>query len=283
MARPAAPLNFGPLTLVAIRLGLAATVLYVVLRLRRLSFPWHRWGALAVLGLVNAGLPYFLFSWGEQRINSNLAAIYNATTPLWTVLLAWLFVRTERLSLGRSMGVVLGFAGVFYLFARNLTSTQHSISGELACVVAAMSYALGNMWARLRLRDIEPTALATGQLLFGTLWMLPLSLAFEHPWTMRPTMLAFGSLAVLSILGTGVAMLLYFGLLAQVGATRTSQVTYLLPIFGLLWGRLLGEPITSDLAVGLAIILLGSIVINGGLEWLLRQLRRGAGKPPEAV
>ena len=278
--RPEAPNNFPPVTLVGIRMGLAAIVLYAIMKLRGLRFPWHRWRGLGVLGLINASLPYFFFSWGEQHINSNLAAIYNATSPLWSVLLAWFFVREERLPGLRNIGVALGFAGVVFLFSGSLTGARGSdrlaLWGEIACIAAGFCYAMGNMWTRRRLRGITPLALATGQLIFGTFWALPLIVGVERPWSIAPTGAAIAALATLSLLGTAVAMLLFFWLLGQVGSTRTAQVTYLLPIFGLFWGRLIGEPITSRIAGSLLLILLGIIVVNGGLEWAVGRRQAAA-------
>ncbi len=280
VAQPDAPGNFPPVTLVGIRTGLAGVVLYAVMALRGLRFPWHRWRALAVLGLVNATLPFFLFSWGEQHINSNLAAIYNATTPLWSVILAWLIVREERLSGLRNVGVILGFVGVVYLFSGSLTGARGpdrlAVWGEAACIVAGMCYAIGNMWARRRLRGVEPLALAAGQLVFGTFWALPLIVGVERPWSISPTGTAIAALAILSLLGTAIAMLILFWLLAEVGSTRSTQVTFLLPIFGLFWGRLIGEPITSRIVGSLLLILAGVVVVNGGLEWLLHRRHKPA-------
>ena len=280
VARPEAPGNFPPVTLAGIRMALAAVVLYGIMVMRGIAFPWHRWRAMAVLGLVNAALPYFFFSWGEQHINSNLAAIYNATTPLWSVLLAWIFVPEERLSGLRNIGVALGFAGVVYLFSGSLTGLRGTdrlaLWGELVCIAAGLCYAIGNMWTRRRLRGVEPLALATGQLFFGTAWALPVVLGVERPWNIAPSAAAIAALVTLSLLGTAIAMLIFFWLLGQVGSTRTAQVTYLLPIFGLFWGSLISEPITSQIVASLLLILAGIIVVNGGLEWALRR-RAGLG------
>lgn len=281
------PANFPPMTLVALRIGGAALVLYALLVLRGGIFPWSAWFPLAVLGLINAALPYFLFSWGEQYIESNLAAIYNATTPLFTVILALLFVRSERLSALSSLGVVIGFLGILYLFSDSLRSIGQGtdllhLYGELACVGATFCYGLGNMWARRRLMGLQSLQLATGQLVFGALWTLPVVLVVEQPWrTLAPSAAAIGALTVLSLLGTAIAQILYFNLLTQVGATRTAQVTYLLPIFGIFWGWLAGETITPRVLGALVIVLLGVLIVNGGLERLLR--RRESGPPQPAT
>lgn len=276
----AAPGNFPPMTLVGVRIGAATLILYAILKLRGGAFPWRRSGSVAVLGLINAAVPYFLFSWGEQFIDSNLAAIYNATTPLFTVILAWLLVKEERLSAGRSVGVLVGFAGIVYLFGNSLGSIgsgAHAfhILGELACVGAAFCYGLGNMWARRRLRGLQPLQLATAQMFWGTVWTLPVILLIEQPWhTLAPTPHAIAALGTLSLLGTAIAQIFYFMLLTDVGATRTAQVTYLLPLFGLFWGQFIGEPITRRIVGALLIVLLGLVIVNGGGERLLRRRTR---------
>ena len=277
---PAAPNNFPPGTLAGIRMGLAAIVLWAIMQARGLRFPWHRWRDLGVLGLVNAALPYFFFSWGEQYINSNLAAIYNATAPLWSVILAWLFVREERLPGLRNVGVALGFAGVLYLFSESLTGPRDAnplrIWGEVVCMAAGLCYACGNMWTRRRLRGIEPMALSTGQLIFGALLALPVAAVVEQPWSIAPSAGAIAALVTLSLLGTGIAMLIFFWLLGEVGSTRTAQVTFLLPVFGLFWGTFIGEPITPRIVGSLLLILAGVIIVNGGLDWIIQRHRKPA-------
>jgi drug/metabolite transporter (DMT)-like permease len=271
---PEAPYNFPPVTLVGIRLGVAAMLLYGVLKQQGKRFAWSQWPSIALLGLLNSALPYFLFSWSVQLIDSNLASIYNATTPLFTIILAWLFVREERLSGLRSFGVVLGFVGIVYLFSENLGGGQsvgkRHMLGEIACVGAAFSYGLCNIWVRRRLKNLDALQLSTGQMLFGALWTVPAIVAWEEPWrTLAPSASAISALLTLSVIGTGLAMLLYFQLLTQVGATRTSQVTYLMPISGLLWGQVLGEQITPRIIGAMAIVLIGVLIVNGGLDRVL--------------
>jgi len=275
---PAAPYNFPPMTMVCVRLAVAGLLIYGLLKVRGSAFPWQRWFDLAVLGLINAALPYFLFAWGEQYIDSNLAAIYNATTPLFNVILALLIVREERLSMMRSMGVLVGFCGILYLFSDSLANiggtSRFEVYGELACVVGSLFYAFGNMWSRRRLKDLEPMQVATGQLIFGGLWTLPIVIGVEQPWqTLAPSLSAAAALGALSIFGTGLAMVVFFRLLKEVGATRASQVTYLLPLFGLFWGSFIGEPITTRIVGALSLVLLSLLIVNGGGDWLLRRWR----------
>lgn len=274
---PTAPGNFPPATLASLRLVVAGLILLATLLLSGGSFPWASWRPLLVLGFVNTALPYVLFSWGEQYIESNLAGIYNATTPLFTVILALFFVREERLSGLRSLGVVIGFLGILYLFSDSLrnigrgTSLLH-LYGELACVVGGLCYALGNLWVRRRLMHLSSLQLSATQLLFGAVWTVPVALLFEQPWrTLAPSTSAITALATLTLVGTSFAYILFFRLLTQVGATRTAQVTYLMPVISLFWAWLFGETITPRAIGALAIVLLGVLIVNGvGIRWLRR-------------
>jgi drug/metabolite transporter (DMT)-like permease len=282
-----APTNFAPATLASIRLVVAGLILFATLKLRGGAFPWASWRPLLLLGVVNTAVPYVLFSWGEQYIESNLAGIYNATTPLFSIILALLFVREERLSGLRSLGVVIGFLGVVYLFSDSLrnvgqgTSVLH-LYGELACVAGGFCYAIGNLLVRRRLKHLASLELASAQLLFGAIWTVPVALVVDQPWrTLAPTPTAIAALATLTLVGTSFAYIIFFNLLAQVGATRTSQVTYLMPVIGMFWGWLVGESITPRAIGALAIVLVGVLIVNGvgGKLWTL--LRRE--RPAEAV
>lgn len=274
---PGAPYNFPPLTLVGIRLGLAALLMYGVLKQQGGAFAWSQWRELAVIGLLNAALPYFLFSWSGVRIDSNLASIYNATTPLWTVILVSIFIREERLSPLRSMGIVVGFLGIVYLFSGSFTGSglntgKRYVPAELACVFAAFCYGVSNTWTRGRLKNLNAMQLATGQMLFGSLWTIPLIVTVEQPWrTLSPSVTAVASLLTLSVLGSAVAMLLYFYLMTQVGATRTAQVTYLMPISGLFWSWVLGETITPRIIGALVVVMIGVAIVNGVVELVFRR------------
>ena len=266
----AAPGNFPPITLAGIRIAVAALILCAVLKLRGAVFPWHRWPDIAVIGLINAALPYFLFAWGAQYIPSNLSAIYTAATPLFTVLLATLFVREERLSPLRSLGIIVGFLGVVYLFADGIGSIgaagdRFKFWGEVACLTAAFCYGVSNLWARRRMMDLQPMQLSAAQLVFGAFWLLPPIVLLEQPWlTLDPTPAAIWSLAVLTLLGTAFAQILYFYLLTRVGAARTAQVAYILPLFGLFWGWMIGETITQRAVGALLIVLVGLVIVNAG-------------------
>jgi drug/metabolite transporter (DMT)-like permease len=261
--------EFAPATLVAIRLGLAALVLlpFVYLRRQRLPADACTWGRLAVLGTINAALPITLISWAELHITSAAAAILNATTPLWSVVLTQL-AGEERLTWSRLTGVALGFAGVVVMLGGDLSGVASAdLLGSLAVVIASGMYAAGVLYARRKLRDLDVTVLAVGSLVGATVFLVPFALASGLPARVSPAPMA--SLLALSLGGTAVAYLLYFYLVKNVGATQVTLVTYINPATAVFWGWLiLAEPITGQVVGGLALILLGVAFVNSVRERL---------------
>ena len=177
-----AVVDIPPLTLVVGRVGIAAILLYLVLRLQGRNLPKFGpvWKHFAVMALVHNALPFALFSWGEQHIDSALAAILNGTTPLFTILLAHLFVEDDRLTLDKLLGVTIGFAGLVVLIAPALfEGFQATTWGLIGVTFAAVSYGIAIVYSRLHLRGLPPLVAPTAQLSLATLYMLPLSLIIE--------------------------------------------------------------------------------------------------------
>jgi drug/metabolite transporter (DMT)-like permease len=275
-----------PAMLVAGRLLFSIATLSLIVAARPSLFAgWRRYWRLAVLaGLVNIALPFLLISWGETRIASGVASILNATTPLFTVILAswWPGNGHEALSGSRVAGVLLGFIGVGVLIGPGALSFAGaglgSTIGELAVLVAAAAYGVGALLAR--------GFAGSGQLV-GPLTMQVAALVYTLPVvvltgvpTHVPSPRAFAMMAVLGVLGTAVAYLLYFSLIRNVGASRTTIVTYLLPCTALIWGvTLLGETVSWNTLAGLLLVLLGTVVTNG----TLRGSRRGRQLSPAPV
>jgi len=255
-----------PFTFVEGRTLIAALALLVAMRWRGETLPRTRreWLPLIAMGIFNGVIPYTAITWGELYISSGLAAILTATMPLFTILLAHWFTRDEKLTALKIAGILVGFVGVVVLFLDELTrGIRIEFWGQLAVIIAAASYALATIIARKFLNGVSHLVASTGQLASAALWMLPLSLAFDHPFALRPSLVAIGSLAILALLGTAFAYLLYYWLIEHTGATRTSLVTYLIPITGVLWGALLlNEPLRLDALVGLALIIAGVGLVN---------------------
>ena len=255
--------SLSPIQIVTGRLVLAAAVLGVLVAARRIGLPGGTgtWKALGVMAVVANIVPFLLITWGQERITSSLTAILNSTTPLFTAVIASLVLPGERFTPLRFAGIVLGFVGVGVIVG--IDAAGSSITGELAIVLASLSYGIGFVYARRRLtgRADSPLRLSAGQFLVSSALVLPL-LALDLTAN-TPTFGAVATLSVLAlgIMGTGFAYLLYYRLIEDVGATTASFVTYLIPIVGVVLGRVfLGERLGWNALAG-AVMVVGGIAL----------------------
>ena len=255
-----------PFTFVEGRMLIAALALFAVMAIRKERVPRTRreWLALVAMGIFNGVIPYTAITWGELHITSGLAAILTAAMPLFTVIIAHYWTHDERLTSVKIFGIAIGFLGVAVLFLPDLRQgIQMEFWGELAIVVAAASYGLATVIAHKYVGGISPIVAPAIQLGSAAIWMLPLSLVFDNPFALRPSVAAVGSLLILALLGTAFAYILYYWLVEHTGATRTSLVTYLIPITGIFWGAsFLGEKIELESILGLVLIIVGIVFVN---------------------
>jgi drug/metabolite transporter (DMT)-like permease len=258
--------EIGPLTLVAGRLGLASVSMWLLLRLWRVTVPRERriWGAYAVIGILNGALPFALISWGEQFIPSGWAALLQATTPIFTILFAHVLTQDDRIDARKALGVVTGFSGVALLMWPEVRGgLGASVWGMLAVVGSSASYALASIFARVRLQGQPPMASAAGQFTMGFLYILPLAFVFERPLAISLSGRALASWVTLSIVGTVIAYVIYYILLARTNATFTTMVTYIVPINGLILGALvLGESLSSVVLISLGLVIAGVLLVR---------------------
>lgn len=263
--------SVAPLTLVLIRVAMAAGALWIYLLVRRHRLAVAPGAALAflVLALLNNVVPFVLFVWAQQTIASGLASILNATTPIWGVVVAHLATRDERMTPGKVAGVLLGFAGVAAMIGGDfLADIGTDVVAQLACLAATLCYALAGVYARrFKTMGVDPISVSTGQLTASTLVLVPLVLVFEQPWTATaPTSEAWAALIALALICTSLAYILYFRLLASAGATNSLLVTFLIPITAILLGSLiLGEVLEARHFFGMALIATGLAAIDGRL------------------
>jgi drug/metabolite transporter (DMT)-like permease len=271
--------EMSPPTLVALRLAFSVATLGAIIAVRpELAAGWRRYWRLGIIvGLINICVPYLLITWGETSIATGVTAILNATTPLFTVLLAnwWPDSAHETLTWKRGMGVVVGFVGVGVLVGPAALSfagvgVDH-VAGMLAVLIAAAAYGVGALLSRRFAGSAQLVGPITMQV-SALICMIPVAVLTGLP-TRVPSPRAIGAVATLGIAGTALAYLLYFWLIHHVGATRTALVTYLLPCTALIWGALfLHESVSWNALAGLALVLLGAMVTNGTLDGLAARL-----------
>ena len=267
-----------PLTYVWLRLSIAAAALWALLRWRgeRFGLPLKVWGAILLLALLNNMIPFALFGWGQQRIASGLASILNATTPIWGVIAAHAWTRDERMTPAKIVGVLVGFAGVATMIGPDLLLGGDSLLPQLACLAAALCYAVAGVWARrFKSLGVSPLKVAAGQLAVGALVMAPIALAVDQPWLAPwPPLSAWAAIVALALFATALGYVLYFRLIDSAGATNALLVTLLVPPTAILLGGLFfNEQLTVGQIGGLAFIALGLALIDGRL---LAPLRRKA-------
>lgn len=236
-----------------------------------------------LMGILNNIIPFSLIFWGQIYIASSLASILNATTPLWTVLLAHLMTRDERLSSSRLSGVALGIIGVVIIIGPDaLKGFGSNVVAQLAVVSGAISYAFAGIYGK-RFGDIPPYVAATGQLTCSTLIMIPVTLLVDKPWMIPfPGVQIWGSVVALALVCTALAYIIYFRILLSAGATNLLLVTFLIPVSALFLGMvLLGERLGFGHFLGMGLIGLGLAAIDGRLmNLLISRWSNRAGKSP---
>jgi drug/metabolite transporter (DMT)-like permease len=275
-----------PAAMMFLRLVLASAVLVPVLAWRVggtraaasdiRGLGWKAWA----IGFLNAAFPFTLIAWGEKYVDSGVAAIANASVPIFVVILAFWFNPSERVRGVRLAGILVGLAGVAVLAGLHPEGGWWAIAGTLAIVVASLSYAGANHFVQHNFSQTSNVLVTTASSVMGAAILLPFA-AFQVPDSM-PGWKALGSIVVLGVLGTAFALLLYFRLLTLYGAARSSLVTYLLPPVALFYGVLiLDEKITLNAALGLVLILAG-VALGSGAAFARRRRGREAEAAPAA-
>jgi drug/metabolite transporter (DMT)-like permease len=274
-----AVLEIPPLTLALGRVAIAAAALAVFARAIGAPFPRDAkvWSQLTVMAIFNNVLPFWLLFWGQIHISIGLASILNATSPLFGVLVAHVMTQDDKLSIGRVVGLIAGFAGVVVLIGPDMLSDLGAnVWAELACLGAAAFYAFGAVFSR-RVRGVPPVMMATGQLTMATVLLLPIVFLFDRPDTfLTASRTAIWGMVSLALLSSALAYLIYFRLIARAGATNALLVTFLLPVSAILLGIvLLNEAVEARQLAGMAAILIGIAAIDGRTARLIaRTLRR---------
>lgn len=260
-----------PFTLVSGRLGLALAGLVVIVLVMRLPVPRDAGTVVraVLMGLTNAAIPFVLITWGETRIDSGMASVLNATTPLFSLVIAHFFLEDERFTAMKMAGLLTGFGGVALIFSASfgrsvpgLTPLQ-VLAGQGAVVLASICYGASAVYIRRSLRGVHPIIMAALQAGGGFIFVAVGALIFEQPIDLRMSGGAFFGLAWLGLLGTCLAYIMMFNLLQWWGATRTTLVTYLIPVLALALGVLVrNEPVDWRLFVGFGLIISGIVLVS---------------------
>ena len=271
--------DFQPFTLVFLRVTLAALILIAVLYMsgQRMPASLRVWGAFLILGALNNAIPFSLIVWGQTRIDSGVASILNATTPIFTVLLAHMFTSDERLTLRKFFGVLIGFLGVYIMMKPELKDGfSWRGLGQVAVLGAAVSYGVAGIFGK-RFKKTSPVVNSAGMLICSSLMMLPLAIIIDSPWELSPSLEAVAAVFGIAIISTVAAYLIYFRILATAGATNVLLVTFLIPISALLLGvGVLGEVIKVLEYIGMGCIFIGLIIIDGRtLKWIKKYFTFG--------
>jgi drug/metabolite transporter (DMT)-like permease len=256
-----------PMMLVTLRVSFGLVALLVVMAAQRQAFPRDRATIMKFIfmGVFNTVIPFLLITWGETKIDSSLASILNAATPLFVIIIAHFWLHDEKITTARLGGLLLGFAGVVVLVVQNLKpgSGQNDIWGELAVLLATVSYAVALVFSRRHLRGTKPVVQSTMILVVASALMWVIMPVADRPVTFPATPVTWIAVIWLGVLGLCVAYLLFFYLNNAVGPTRASLVTYVFPVVGVVLGIIfLSEPLTWNMIVGSILVVGGIVVVN---------------------
>ena len=267
-----------PLLIVAVRISIAALVVWTIVLLAGMRVPRSReaWTTFVVMATINNVIPFVLIVWGQQEVTAGLASILNAATPIFTVIVAGILLKDEPMTRGKLLGAAIGLAGVVVLVGPDaLSGIDANFLAQIAIVAAGLSYAFAGVYGRrFTAMGINPMVAAAGQLLVSSIILIGLALAFDDPSQLvSGSRRVWAAVVAMACLSTALAYLLYFRLLASAGATNALLVTLLIPVTAILLGSLiLDERLLVLHFVGMAIIALGLSVIDGRL-WAARKPR----------
>ncbi len=251
--------SYGPLTIAFLRIffGMIPVLLLCFFKKIKIEVFSQDWKWFAAIGVINLVIPFFLIAYGVQKVQSNLAAILMSTTPISATILAHLFIDKEKINLVKILGIILGFLGIVYLFSENLLINDENLFSALMILVGSTFYVIGGILT-LKISHKKNENVTASILIWGTIFVCPISLIIEQPWNLNPSLESTLSLIYLGVFPTGIAWLLRFMILKRNGLVFQSQVAYLIPIFGVILGYLfLNELVTSKILISLFVVILG--------------------------
>lgn len=254
------------MALVAFRMLFGALTAAAITVFQKVEWPrdWKTWGIFAILGPTSLAIPIFFISWGEQTIDSAVASILNATVPLFTIVIAHFWLRDDKMTVQKVFGLLVGFAGVIVLLSADLlASAQSSVIGQAAVILASIFYAGSAVFARKTTQHVVGPARGAAPLITATIFMWIVGPFAESPFEFPSLPVTWIAALWLGILGSGIAMIMFYYLIHEVGPTRASLVTYLFPVGGVILGVIfLNERLSWQLLVGSALIIASLAVVN---------------------
>lgn len=263
--------SYSPNTLVFMRLALAVPPMWIVMRMmgERMPDDLKSWSLLMVVGALNCALPFILFFWGQQYLDSGYASILNATTPIWGVIVAHFMTSDEKATPSRIVGVLVGMAGIIVMVGPDaMKGLSNNLLAQIACIVSTLFYSFAAIYGRrLSQTQMTPMVVATGQTAMAALFMLPVVLLFDQPWTMAmPRMDSTLAGIALALFSTALAYILYFRLIDRAGASNAQLVAFLMPILAVILGiAFLGESLSGGQIAGAVLIAIGLVILDGRL------------------
>ena len=258
--------SYGPLTIAFLRIFLGAIPVILLCYIKKIKIEAFSkdWFWFASIGVINLVIPFFLIAYGVKNVQSNLAAILMASTPLSATVLAHFFTKNEKINLVKSLGVLLGFSGIVFLFSDNILINKNNFVSALLILCGSTFYVIGGLLT-LKISNKKNENVTASILIWGIIVLMPISFIVEQPWNLSPRLDSTLSLLYLGIFSTGIAWLLRFYILKHNGLVFQSQVAYLIPIFGVILGYLiLGELITSKVIISLLAVIIGIYIVKKG-------------------
>ncbi len=263
-----ASFSYEPITLALIRVIFASIPLIILCSYKKIKIEAFSkdWKPYALIGLCNIAIPFTLIALGTSKINSYLASMLMATTPMSGSLLAHFFTKNEKITLFKSLGIIVGFLGIVFLFFDEIVINKSNYIYALLCIVGSTFYSIGGLLT-LKIKKKGNENVTTSTTLWSVIFLLPMSLIFESPWTAEPSLGSTISLVYLGVIATGGAWLIRFRILTVNGLVFQTQVAYLIPIFGIFFGYfLMNEVITWRVIISLIIIITGIYIVKKNIK-----------------
>jgi len=256
--------SYGPVTIAFLRTFFGAIPVVGICLVKKIKIEAFSkdWYWFAAIGMINLVIPFFLIAYGMQKVQSNLAAILMASTPLSATVLAHFFTDNEKINLTKILGVLVGFSGIVFLFSDNILINESNFTSALLILIGSTFYVVGGLLT-IKISNKKNENVTASILIWATLFLIPITIFTEKPWNLNPSIDSTISLIYLGVVATGLAWLLRFRILKTNGLVFQAQVAYLIPIFGIILGYIfLKELITPKVLISVAAVIIGIYLVK---------------------